>query len=136
MVLNRAQGLKKKSHEVSARKNNNRLRYNKKCRGGGFRPPGSFRVKEERRRLESFMKAQRFNSAKRQVTNSQFLALNSWKAHTSSISCTYLVCDTDLFCPIFHCKSAIWAKSTLMTSLWHHTWYVWKLLVCMERGDQ
>ena len=34
MVLNRAQGLKKKSHEVSARKNNNRLRYNKKCRGG------------------------------------------------------------------------------------------------------
>ena len=47
MVLNRAQGLKKKSHEVSARKNNNRLRSNKKCRrGGGFRPPpGSFRVK-------------------------------------------------------------------------------------------
>ena len=34
MVLNWAQGLKKKSHEVSARKNNNRLRYNKKCRGG------------------------------------------------------------------------------------------------------
>ena len=34
MVLNRAQGLKKKSHEVSVRKNNNRLRYNKKCRGG------------------------------------------------------------------------------------------------------
>ena len=27
--------LKKKSHEVSARKNNNWLRYNKKCRGGG-----------------------------------------------------------------------------------------------------
>ena len=39
MVLNRAQGLKKKSHEVSARKNINRLRYNKKCRGGRFRPP-------------------------------------------------------------------------------------------------
>ena len=39
MVLNRAQGLKKKSHEVSARKNNNRLRSNKKCRGGGFCPP-------------------------------------------------------------------------------------------------
>ena len=39
MVWNRAQGLKKKSHEVSARKNKNRLRYNKKCRGGGgFRP--------------------------------------------------------------------------------------------------
>ena len=37
MVLNRAQGLKEKSHEVSARKNNNRLRYNKKCRGGGIR---------------------------------------------------------------------------------------------------
>ena len=47
MVLNRAQGLKEKSQEVSARKNNNRQRYNKKCRrGGGFRPPpGSFRVK-------------------------------------------------------------------------------------------
>ena len=35
MVLNQAQGLKGKSHEVSARKNNNRLSYNKKCRGGG-----------------------------------------------------------------------------------------------------
>ena len=32
---NGAQGLKEKSHEVSARKNNNRLRYNKKCRGEG-----------------------------------------------------------------------------------------------------
>ena len=40
MVLNWAQDLKRKSHEVSARTNNNRLRYNKKCRGGGgFRPP-------------------------------------------------------------------------------------------------
>ena len=39
MVLNQAQGLKKKSHEVSARKNNNRLRYNKKCRGGQIPPP-------------------------------------------------------------------------------------------------
>ena len=29
MVLNRAQGLKKKSQKVSARKNNNRQRYNK-----------------------------------------------------------------------------------------------------------
>ena len=28
-------------------------------------------------------------------TNSQFLVLNSCKAHTSSISCSYLVCDTD-----------------------------------------
>ena len=49
MVLNRAQGLKKKSQEVWARKYNNRQRYNKKCRrgGGGFRPPpGSFRVKQ------------------------------------------------------------------------------------------
>ena len=45
MVLKWAQGLKEKSHEVSARKNNNRLRYNKKCRGGRIRPPpGSFRV--------------------------------------------------------------------------------------------
>ena len=39
MVLNRAQGLKKKSHEVSARKNNNRLRYNKKCRRGADSAP-------------------------------------------------------------------------------------------------
>ena len=39
MVLNWAQGLKEKSHEVSARKNNNRLRYNKKCRGGRISPP-------------------------------------------------------------------------------------------------
>ena len=31
--------LEKKSHEVSARKNNNRLRYNKKCRRGGGRIP-------------------------------------------------------------------------------------------------
>ena len=30
MVLNRGQGLKEKSQEVSARKNNNRQRYNKK----------------------------------------------------------------------------------------------------------
>ena len=45
MVLNRAQGLKEKSHEVSARKHNNRLRYNKKCRGGADSAPGSFRVK-------------------------------------------------------------------------------------------
>ena len=39
MVLNRAQGLKEKSHEVSVRKNNNRLRYNKIVEGGGFCPP-------------------------------------------------------------------------------------------------
>ena len=45
MVLNRAQGLKKKSQEVSARKNNNWQRYNKKCRRARFCPPGSFRVK-------------------------------------------------------------------------------------------
>ena len=47
MVLNWAQGLKEKSQEVSARKNNNRQRYNKKMsKGGGFCPPPfSFRVK-------------------------------------------------------------------------------------------
>ena len=44
MVLNRAQGLKEKSHEVSAQKNNNQLRYNKKCWGGRIPPPGPFRV--------------------------------------------------------------------------------------------
>ena len=47
MVLNRAQGLKEKSQEVSARKNNNRQRYNKNVEGGRIPPPppGSFRVK-------------------------------------------------------------------------------------------
>ena len=47
MVLNRAQGLKKKSQEVSTRKNNNRQRYNKKCWRGGriLPPPRSFRAK-------------------------------------------------------------------------------------------
>ena len=47
MVLNQAQGLKEKSQEVSARKNNNRQKYNKTCRRGGgadSAPPGSFRV--------------------------------------------------------------------------------------------
>ena len=39
MVLNWAQGLKEKSQEVSARKNNNRQRYNKKCRGGADSAP-------------------------------------------------------------------------------------------------
>ena len=41
MVLNRAQGLKEKIQEVSARKKkkNNRQRYNKKCRRGGRIPP-------------------------------------------------------------------------------------------------
>ena len=34
----------KKNHEVSARINDNRLRYNKKCRGGRIPSPGSFRV--------------------------------------------------------------------------------------------
>ena len=49
IVLNRAQDLKEKSQEVSGRKNNNQQRYNKKCRrGGGFCPPGSFRVKGSR----------------------------------------------------------------------------------------
>ena len=33
--LNRAQGLKEKSQEVSARKNNNRQRYNENVEGGG-----------------------------------------------------------------------------------------------------
>ena len=47
MVLNRGQGLKKKGQEVSARKNNNWQRYNKKCRRGADSAPGSFRVKEE-----------------------------------------------------------------------------------------
>ena len=39
MILNQAQGLKEKSQEVSAPKNNNRQRYNKKCRRGRIPPP-------------------------------------------------------------------------------------------------
>ena len=40
MALNRAQGLKEKSYEVSGWKNSNQLRYNKKkCRGGRILPP-------------------------------------------------------------------------------------------------
>ena len=42
MVLNREQGLKEKSQEVSARKNNNRQRYNKKCRRGVDSAPRLF----------------------------------------------------------------------------------------------
>ena len=53
MVLKWAQGLKEKSHEVSARKNNNRLRYNKKCRG--FRPPALLGL-----RLEIYENKSRF----------------------------------------------------------------------------
>ena len=39
IVLNRAQGLKEKSQEVSGRKNINQQRYNKKCRGGADSAP-------------------------------------------------------------------------------------------------
>ena len=46
MELNWAQGLKEKSHEVSARKNNNRLRYNKKMsRGVDSAPPALLGLK-------------------------------------------------------------------------------------------
>ena len=49
--------------------------------------------KIERRRRESLPEAQEIPRSGE--TNSQFLALNSCKAHTSLISCSYLVCDTD-----------------------------------------
>ena len=39
MVLNRAQGSKEESQEVSVQKNVNQRRYNQKCRGGWFQPP-------------------------------------------------------------------------------------------------
>ena len=48
-------------------------------------------AKRERRRRESLQEAQEIPRSGE--TNSQFLALNSCKAHTSSISCSYLVCD-------------------------------------------
>ena len=55
----------------------------------------------ERRRRESLPEAKGERSepfaggASGQETNSQFLALNSCNAHTSWISCSFLVCDTD-----------------------------------------
>ena len=54
---------------------------------------GKSSAKRERRRRESLPEAQEIPRSGE--TNSQFLALNSCKAHTSSISCSYLVCDTD-----------------------------------------
>ena len=56
---------------------------------------GKSSAKRERRRRESLPEAQEIPRSGE--TNSQFLALNSCKAHTSSISCSYLVCDTDYF---------------------------------------
>ena len=52
---------------------------------------GKSSAKRERRRRESPPEAQEIP----QETNSQFLALNSCNAHTSWISCSFLVCDTD-----------------------------------------
>ena len=54
---------------------------------------GKSSAKRERRRRESLPEAQEI--PRNGETNSQYLALNSCKAHTSSISCSYLVCDTD-----------------------------------------
>ena len=54
---------------------------------------GKSGAKLEHRRRESLPEAQEIPRSGE--TNSQFLALNSCKAHTSSISCSYLVCDTD-----------------------------------------
>ena len=54
---------------------------------------GKSTAKCECRRRESLPEAQEI--LRSGETNSQFLALNSCKAHTSSISCSYLVCDTD-----------------------------------------
>ena len=54
---------------------------------------GKSSAKRERRRRESLLEVQEIPRSGE--TNSQFLALNSCKAHTSSISCSYLVCDTD-----------------------------------------
>ena len=54
---------------------------------------GKSSPKRERRRREILPEAQEIPRSGE--TNSQFLALNFCKAHTSSISCSYLVCDTD-----------------------------------------
>ena len=54
---------------------------------------GKSSAKRERWRRKSLLEAQEIPRSGE--TNSQFLALNSCKAHTSLISCSYLVCDTD-----------------------------------------
>ena len=54
---------------------------------------GKSSPKRERRRRKILPEAQEIPRSGE--TNSQFLALNFCKAHTSSISCSYLVCDTD-----------------------------------------
>ena len=54
---------------------------------------GKSSAKREPWRRESLPEAQEIPRSGE--TNSQFLALNSCRAHTSSISCSYLVCDTD-----------------------------------------
>ena len=75
-VCQRLDSAQKKTHE--------RAPEARESAGGERRAPKA-RVFRRRRR----------DSAKWQETNSQFLALNSCKAHTSWISCSYLVCDTD-----------------------------------------
>ena len=71
-------------HSLCQRLNSRQL--TPKTSAGGTR-------KIERRRCESLPEAQEIPRSGE--TNSQFLALNSCKTHTSSISCSYLVCDTD-----------------------------------------
>ena len=97
MVLNRVQGLKEKSHEVSARKNNNRLRYNKNVEGADS-PPGSFRVK---RTVATFLFDSR-NSWHKRYPSFPLILLFIWKI-TFKISINKKRYSDDLYLYI-HCN--------------------------------
>ena len=90
---------------------------------------GKSSAKRERRRRESLPEAQEIPRSGE--TNSQFLALNSCKAHTSSISCSYLVCDTDylLLCVgkfFFHpTRTSFFFFSSHVGQVFFFSFYVW-----------
>ena len=90
---------------------------------------GKLSAKRERRRRESLLEVQEIPRSGE--TNSQFLALNSCKAHTSSISCSYLVCDTDylLLCVgkffFFTRPGQVFFFSSHVGQVFFFSFYVW-----------
>ena len=89
---------------------------------------GKLSAKRERRRPESLPEAQEIPRSGE--TNSQFPALNSCEAHTSSISCSYLVCDTDylLLCVgkfFFHPTRTSFFFSSHVGQVFFFSFYVW-----------
>ena len=89
---------------------------------------GKSSAKRERRRHKSLPEVHEIPRSGE--TNSQFLALNSCKAHTSSISCSYLVCDTDylLLCVgkfFFHPTRTSFFFSSHVGQVFFFSFYVW-----------